>query len=146
MLPIILVTLVSASAETGEKPIVGVAWRSNQESESIVAACEAIEAAGSKPVVLDMVMSADLDYEAGKLADDTDAGGALTAEAAKRVRCNTWQGSNAEAVMDGIPAVVFPGGEDISPSLYYTPQPVEAREGYSAERDVSDYTDQIRLK
>lgn len=29
--------------------------------------------------------------------------------------------------------------KDISPSLYYTPQPVEAREGYSAERDVSDY-------
>ena len=139
VLTIILVMLVSASAETGEKPIVGVAWRSNQDSETFVAVCKAIEAAGGKPVVLDMVMSADLNYEAGKLADGTDTEGALTAEAAKLVRCNTWQGSNVEAVMDGITAVVFPGGEDISPSLYYTPQPVEAREGYSAERDVSDY-------
>lgn len=139
VLIIILVMLVSASAEIVEKPIVGVAWRSNQDSETFVAVCTAIEAAGGKPVVLDMVMSADLVYDAGKLADGTDTDGALTAEAAKMVRCNTWQGSNVEAVMDGITAVVFPGGEDISPSLYYTPQPVEAREGYSAERDVSDY-------
>ena len=139
VLLIILMMLVNASAETGEKPIVGVAWRSNQDSESFVAACKAIEAAGGEPAVLDMVMSADLVYEAGKLADGTDAEGALTAEAAKLVRCNTWQGSNVEAVMDGITVVVFPGGEDISPTLYYTPQQVEAREGYSAERDVSDY-------
>lgn len=139
VLLIVLVMLVNALAETGEKPIVGVAWRNNQDSESFVAACKAIEAAGGKPVVLDMVMSADLDYDAGKLAGGTDAEGALTAEAAKLVRCNTWQGSNVEAVMDDIPAVVFPGGEDISPSLYYAPQPVEAREGFSAERDVSDY-------
>ena len=47
VLLIILVMLVSASAGTGEKPIVGVAWRSNQESESFVAACKAIEAAES---------------------------------------------------------------------------------------------------
>ena len=53
--------LVSASAETGEKPVVGVARRSNQDSEFFVAACKAIEAAGGKLVVLDMVMSADLD-------------------------------------------------------------------------------------
>ena len=51
--------------------------------------------------MLDMVMSADLDYEAGMLADGTDVEGALTAETAKLVRYNTWQGSNAEAVMVG---------------------------------------------
>lgn len=136
---IILVMLVSAIAETNETPIVGVAWRSNQNAESYVAICKAIEAAGGKPVGLDMVMSSDFDYEAGKLTSGTDADGALTAEAAKLVRCNTWQGSNVKAVMEGINAVVFPGGEDISPSLCYAPQPVEAREGYSAERDVSDY-------
>lgn len=43
VLLIILVMLVSASAETGEKPIVGVAWKSNQDTESFVAACEAVE-------------------------------------------------------------------------------------------------------
>ena len=41
--------------------------------------------------------------------------------------------------MEGIPAVVFPGGEDISPSLYYDPQVPEYTEGCSPERDVSDF-------
>ena len=54
-----------------------------------------------------MVMSADLDYKTGKLADGTDAEGALTAEAAKPVRCNTWQGSNAEAVIKPRKPTVF---------------------------------------
>ena len=121
------------------RPVVGVAWRSNQESESFVATCKAIEVAGGRPVVLDQVLSADLVYENNMLVGSTDADGALTAEAAKLIRCNTWQGSNAEEVMDGITAIVFPGGEDISPSLYYSPQPVETREGFSAERDVSDF-------
>ena len=86
------------------------------------------------------VRSADLEYaDNGSLAGSKDSDGALTVQAAKLVRCNTWQGSNVESVMEGISAVVFPGGSDISPSLYYVPQPVWAKEGYSAERDVSDY-------
>ena len=121
------------------RPAVGVAWRSNLESETFVAACKAIEAAGGRPVILGQVFSADLVYENNMLVGSTDADGALTAEAAKLIRCNTWQGSNVEEVMDGITAIVFPGGKDISPSLFYSPQPVETREGINAERDVSDY-------
>ena len=136
----LMVTMQAGTlAEGSEGPVVGVAWRRNQDSESFVGAVQAIKAAGGTPIVLDMVMSADLTYENGMLVHDVDNDGALTAEAAKRVRCNTWQGSNAERVMDGITAIVFPGGEDISPSLFYTPQKLEAREGYCAERDVSDY-------
>ena len=128
------------SAEGADsRPVVGVAWRSNQESETFVAACKAIEAAGGRPVILGQVLSPDLVYENNMLIGSTDADGALTAEAAKLIRCNTWQGSNVEEVMDGITAIVFPGGEDISPSLFYSPQPVETREGISAERDVSDF-------
>lgn len=55
------------------------------------------------------------------------------------VKTNTWQNSNVEEVMEGISVIVFPGGEDISPSLYYEPCDVETNEGFSAERDVSDY-------
>ena len=121
------------------QPAVGVAWRSNLESETFVAACKAIEAAGGRPVILEQVFSADLAYENNMLVSSKDADGALTAEAAKLIRCNTWQGSNVEEVMDGIAAIVFPGGEDISPSLFYSPQPVETREGINAERDVSDF-------
>jgi len=121
------------------RPVVGVAWKSNQESESFVAACQAVEAAGGRPVILGQVLSADLTYENNMLVGSTDADGVLTADAVKLIRCNTWQGSNVEEVMDGITAIVFPGGEDISPSLYYSPQPVECLEGFSAERDVSDF-------
>ena len=137
---LLFVILPVVHAEDADlRPVVGVAWRSDQESESFVAVCKAIEAAGGRPVILDQVLSADLAYENNMLAVSTDADGILTAEAAKRVRCNTWQGSNVEEVMDGITAIVFPGGEDICPSLYYSPQPVETREGFSPERDVSDF-------
>ena len=133
------ITPVIYAEGTDLRPVVGVAWRSNQESESFVAVCKAIEAAGGRPVILGQVLSADLVYENNMLVGSTDADGVLTAEAAKLIRCNTWQGSNVEEVMDGITAIVFPGGEDISPSLYYSPQPAETREGFSAERDVSDF-------
>lgn len=126
-------------ANAEQRPRVGVAWRRNQQSESFVATCEAIEAAGGEPILLPQVMSADLAYEEGMLVDATNADGSLPAAAARLVRCNTWQGSDAPSVMEGLAAIVFPGGEDISPSLYYDPQPVQTQEGFSAERDVSDY-------
>lgn len=125
--------------EADHRPIVGLAWRRDRESETFVATCKAIEAAGGRPVSLEQVLSADFVYEDNMLVGDTDENGVLTAEAVKRIRCNTWQGSNVEDVMDGISAIVFPGGEDICPSLYYSPKPVEALEGFSAERDISDF-------
>lgn len=134
----LLLPLISC-AGTDKRPAVGVAWRSNQESETFVATCKAIEAAGGKPVLLPQLLSADLSYKDGMLIDATNADTSLSDAAAKLVRCNTWQGSNAAALMEGITAIVFPGGEDISPSLFYDSQPVETEEGFSAERDVSDY-------
>ena len=135
----LLLTALPVRAEGDQRPLIGVAWRSNQQSVSFVAVCEAIEAAGGEPVLLPMVLSADLSYADGALTDAKNPDGSLSGAAAKLVRCNTWQGSNAPAVMEGIGAIVFPGGEDISPSLYYDPQPVQVLEGFSAERDVSDY-------
>ena len=47
----------------------------------------------------------------------------------------------AEAV-GGVSAVIFTGGADISPSLYYRPQEwhgIPEEQDYDAERDVSDY-------
>jgi putative glutamine amidotransferase len=44
--------------------------------------------------------------------------------------------------MKGIDCIIFPGGWDISPTLYYNEQPwhgIEVDSDYSAERDVSDY-------
>ena len=133
--PFLSITSWAASG----KPVVGVAWHNNP-GETFIATCKAIEAAGGTPIVLGQVRSADLGYDdKGALVSYKDADGALTVQAAKLLRCNTWQGSNVESIMEGIAAVVFPGGSDISPSLDYVPQPVWAKEGYSAERDVSDY-------
>lgn len=135
----LLLMTLPLRANAQRRPRVGVAWRSNRQSESFVATCEAIEAAGGEPVLLPQVMSADLAYEEGMLIDATNADGSLSVAAARLVRSNTWQDSNAPSVMEGLAAIVFPGGEDISPSLYYDPQLVQTQEGFSAERDVSDY-------
>ena len=117
---VLVLLLISCSSQPEKKAVIGIAWRSNQNAETFQAVCQAIESAGGVPV--------------GK-----DADGCLSDEAAKLVRCNSWQDSNAETAMDGITAVVFPGGEEISPSLYYDPKPALSTEVFSAERDVSDY-------
>ena len=123
--------------------MVGVAWRPNAESLTYKSTCRALEAAGINYVLLPQVHSADLSYDANnKLTEGVADTGALTPEAGKLVRCNTWQESDAAEVLQGVNAVVFPGGEDVSPSLYYDPQEwhgVEAEKDYSAERDVSDF-------
>ena len=136
---VLLLLLISCSSQPEKKAVIGIAWRSNQNAETFQAVCQAIESAGGVPVVLDQILSADLNYENGMLTEGKDADGCLSDEAAKLVRCNSWQDSNAETAMDGITAVVFPGGEEISPSLYYDPKPALSTEVFSAERDVSDY-------
>ena len=136
---VLVLLLISCSSQPEKKAVIGIAWRSNQNAETFQAVCQAIESAGGVPVVLDQILSADLNYENGMLTEGKDADGCLSEEAAKLVRCNSWQDSNAETAMDGITAVVFPGGEEISPSLYYDPKPALSTEVFSAERDVSDY-------
>ena len=125
--------------DSSQKPVIGVAWRSDQNSESFAATCQAIEAAGGTARVLGLVRSYDLYYENDQLKDGKYEDGSLSKEAAKLVKTNTWRNSNVEEIMAGINVVVFPGGEDISPSLYFEPQDAQTKEGFSAERDVSDY-------
>ena len=127
------------SEKDGGGPLVGIAW-SNKTAGTFEAVCEAVRLAGGTPVLLDQVLSADLSYDDNNmLTDSTDEDGVLTPEAARLVRCNTWQGSNVEDVMKDIHAIVVPGGVDISPTLFYEPQPLGTDETLSAERDVSDY-------
>ena len=77
---------VGADPTNSEAPRIGVAWRSNQKSETFVATCQAIEKAGAVPVVLDLVTSADLTYEDGLLTDDAiGKNGELTEEAVKLI-------------------------------------------------------------
>lgn len=126
-----------------EGPVVALAWTNIQTTYSYTSTITAIEDAGGTPVILDMVRSYDLEYdEQGRLVNACGEHGILSPEAAKKVKLNTWQNSNIEEVMEGINCVVFPGGVDLSPSLYYEEQEwhgVESDNVYYAERDVSDY-------
>ena len=130
-------------AASAGAPVVGIAWRPNLKAESFVNTCRAVEAVGGRWVILPQVRSSDLAYDAkGHLTAGIDKLGALTAESAKLVRCNSWHGSNAGAAVENVNIVIFPGGEDISPALFYTPEKwhgIPATIDYSAERDVSDY-------
>ncbi len=124
-------------------PVVALAWTNLQTTYSYTSTIAAIEDAGGTPVILDMVRSYDLEYDdRGRLVNACGEHGILSPEAAKKVKINTWQNSNIEEVMEGINCVVFPGGVDLSPSLYYKEQDwhgVESDNVYYAERDVSDY-------
>ncbi len=133
----------ASSSQTQDGPVVGIAWRTNTDTFSYKSFCKALEEAGVKYVMLDQVLSPDLSYDKeGHLTSGVAETGALTNDAGKLLRCNTWQGSNVDEAMEGISAVLFTGGEDISPSLYYQPQAwhgVESEKDYHAERDVSDF-------
>ncbi len=145
---IIAVLLITGSlvcftgTASGEKdPVIGIAWRNDTSSKLNV--CRAIEEAGGKWVMLDQVLSADLDYDdKGKLTDSKTKIGMLDETGAKCVRCNTWHNSNAKEAVGDVSIVLFTGGEDISPNLYYTPEQwhgIKSEIDYNAERDVSDY-------
>lgn len=141
-----IVVLMSACSEEDAKSEknVYIAWSNNQESYSFISTLRTVEAAGAKPVVLEQALSYDCHYDKkGELTDaDEDEHGILTPQAAKRVKVNTWQNSNVEEIMEDVDCVIFPGGSDICPTLYYDEQEwhgIEDDTDYSAERDVSDY-------
>ena len=146
LLIVSIATLMSACSAKDVKPEqnVYIAWSNNQESYSFISTLRAVEAAGAKPVVMEQAMSYDLHYDSnGELTEaEENEHGILTSEAAKKVKINTWQNSNVEEIMKDVDCVIFPGGSDICPTLYYDEQDwhgIEDDTDYSAERDVSDY-------
>ena len=148
---ILMIIMLSGMLLTGqaeinqfpEKPVIGIAWRADTDSEFFTNICKAVEAAGATWVLLDQVQSADLNYDdEGRLTEGVTVLGSLDETAAKYVRVNTWHDSNAEDAVGDVSIVLFTGGEDISPDLFYNPEPwhgIVAEIDYNAERDVSDY-------
>jgi len=133
----------SAKGGEGTKPVIGIAWRADIDSEFYTNICDALDEIGVEHVLLGQVKSADLKYDDnGKLKKGVAKTGALSKSAGKLVRCNSWHDSNAADVVSAVDAVIFTGGEDISPSLYYKQvkwHGIEAERDFNAERDVSDY-------
>lgn len=121
---------------------IAIAWH-DDPGYSYSSAVATAQKLGGNVVILDMVRSYDLEYDKdGKLVGCKDAAGVLTPDAARLIKNNRWLNSNAEEVMEGIDCIIFPGGEDISPTLFYDEQDwhgLETDPLISAERDVSDY-------
>ncbi|MBQ7501794.1 gamma-glutamyl-gamma-aminobutyrate hydrolase family protein [bacterium] len=139
---IIALCAFGVKAAEREKLNIAVAWSNAQDSYSYKSVIASVNETGANAIILDMAKSYDLRYAGGRLTEGKDSRGMLTGEAAKRVKVNTWLNSDAEELMKGIDAVVFPGGVDISTTLYYDEQEwhgIEDDADYCAERDVSDY-------
>ena len=126
-----------------EEVVIGIAWRADTDSEFYTNIVAAVEEAGGKPVLLEQVKADYLTYDSNNtLVDCTDEVGGLTLESANAIKENLWESTNIEEVMQGIDAVIFTGGEDISASLYSDPEPwhgIEAEIDFNATRDASDY-------
>ncbi len=119
-----------------------IAWTNTPHSVSYESTIIAAKETGANVILLDMVESYDLSYKDGSLTSGKDQRGMLTSEAAKLVKCNKALNSNVAEVMKDIDCVIFPGGWDISPTLYYDEEEwhgIESDGDYCAERDVSDY-------
>ena len=139
----IIFTLLTFCSCADDQIVIGIAWREGLTGSSYVGTYNAIEAIGAKPVLLGQVRSTDLSYTDGKIDSiHLDENEILLLDDANNIKLYTHSHSNAADVMQDIDAVVFTGGEDISPTLFATPEPwhgIEAEKDFNTTRDVSDY-------
>ena len=139
----IIFTLLTFCSCADDQIVIGIAWRESLTGSSYIGTYNAIEAIGAKPVLLGQVRSTDLSYTDGKIdAAHLDENEILLLDDANNIKRYTHSHSNAADVMQNIDAVVFTGGEDISPTLFATPEPwhgIEAEKDFNITRDVSDY-------
>ena len=82
-----------------EKPVIGLAWVSVEDSEFFTNVYQAVEAAGGIPVMLNQVVTPELSYSGGMLTDGVAETGVLTETAGQRIRERSWADSNAAEVM-----------------------------------------------
>lgn len=139
----IIVILSVCGCSQDNRPVIGIAWREGLSGSSYVGTYKAIEAIGAKPVLLELVRSTDLSYTDGKIeARHIDENDIILPKDAQNIKRHTHLHSNSAEVMQDIDAVVFTGGEDISPTLFREVEPwhgIEAEKDYNPTRDVSDY-------
>lgn len=143
------VTLSSSAsshhADNKSSLTIGIAWRSDSSSEFYKNVEAAFHELGVKTVLLKQVKNKVVAYR-GNDVNQTDVVasiGYLSPSAADALKKDPYKNSNVKKVLKGIDAVVFTGGEDISPTLLKEPQPwhgIEVEKDYNATRDVNDYT------
>lgn len=145
-----VVFFVSCSDDDGSTPSadelkIAIAWRADTGNEFCTNIVEAFAEAGVQVVVLDQVKAPYVQYEGEKVVSacmDSEGVGYLSNEYGQMIRNKTYQGSNVAAALEDVDAVIFTGGEDISPTLLADPQDwhrIVAEIDYNAARDVSDF-------
>lgn len=142
---LLVVFLAIATLGWAQEVTVGIAWRSDVSSEFYTNIEEVFKEAGAKVVLLPQVKNKAVDYSGNEVstAATEPQVGYLVPRAAETLKKSPYAKSNVKKAMKGIDAVVFTGGEDISPTLLKTPEPwhgIEAEKDYNATRDVNDYS------
>ena len=119
---------------------VGMAWQPNEKAYDRVV--RSIELADGEAVILPQMRPKGFDYDDFVLqAKYLDDDGVLLQQYADQVKRHTYHGTDIDSLMQGIDAVVFLGGNDISSTLLREPQPWHgiAGDNCNATRDLSEY-------
>lgn len=137
----LLALVVALTATAEDKVRVGIAWQPNAAAYDRVV--RSIELAGGEAVILPQLRPMGFDYDNGVIgAKYVDEIGVLRQEYADLVKTHTYHGTDADALMSGVQAVVFLGGGDISSTLFAVPQTwhgIAEDSPANATRDVSEY-------
>ena len=139
------------SCSDDEKPLpndglkIAIAWRADSDNEFYTNIVKTFQEAGIQVVMLNQVKAQYIQYDGNKVSStciDDEGIGYLSGEYGNLVRTNTYYDSNIYDVMQDIDAVVFTGGEDVSPTLLAVPEDwhhIDNEIDYNAARDVSDF-------
>ena len=139
---LLFMMLVNCLALAGDELVrVGIAWQ--QSASNYERAAMAIRAAGGEPVILPQMRPAGFEYVGDEVHQRyLDQHGVLLQPYADIVKHDTYHGTAIDSIMQGIQAVVFLGGGDISPTLFASPEPwhgIEEECNYETTRDLSEY-------
>ena len=139
-----ILLLSSCGRQEPEKQVrIGIAWRGDSTAVTYTSTLLSVREAGAIPVPLPLVKSPYMEYDGDRLKEQyLDSHGILLQEYADAVKSSPLQGQNLSDILNGLDAVIFTGGSDISPTLYKIPEPwhgIESEGLYDGRRDVSDY-------
>lgn len=149
LLLVSITSFISCSDDIWQKDdndlLIAIAWRADVENEFCTNIVNAFAEAGVHVVILDQVKASYVQYDGNNVSTtciDSEGIGYLSGEYGSMVRTRTYHDSNIAEIMRDVDAVIFTGGEDISPTLLAVPQDwhhIEAEIDYNAARDVSDF-------
>lgn len=122
---------------------VGIAWRADTDSEFYTNVFRTVKEAGGEPILLEQVNTKSIPYNDGLVSSECiTENDYLNNKYADILKNEGYNNSNAEAVVANVDAVIFTGGEDISPTLCRQAEKwhgIKSEKDYNATRDVSDY-------